>query len=58
MFFKKSEPKCMIAPSCHFICGMIVAFGIVACTKSGRKFIKNKMDSLGSKLENCPAMSS
>ncbi len=58
MFFKKAEPKCMISPCVYIAVGMIAAFGVVACTKPGRKFIKSKLACMSSKLENCSALSS
>ena len=58
MFFKKPEPKCMISPCVWMAVGMCIAFGAVACTKQGRKFIKSKVASMTDKMENCPALSS
>ena len=58
MFFKKAEPKCCSHACLYIALGMLTAFGVMALTKPGRKFIKNKMQCIGDKLDNCPALSS
>lgn len=58
MFLKKCEPKCMMGPCAYIAVGMLMAFGVVACTKPGRKFIKSKISCMASKMENCSALSS
>ena len=57
MFFKKQEPKCC-HPCLYIAIGMITAFGVVALTAPGKKFIKSKMQCLGRKLEGCDALMS
>ncbi len=49
MFFKKPETKCT-HPCAYIAIGMLAAFGIAACTKPGRKFVKAKMQCIEKKL--------
>ncbi len=57
MFFKKPVEKC-ISPCVYIALGMAAAFGVMAFTKPGKKFIKTKMQCLEKKLEGCEALSS
>ena len=57
MFFKKPEMKCG-HPCLYIAIGMIAAFGVVACTKPGREFIKSKVKCIENKIESCGALSS
>ncbi len=57
MFFKKPETKCT-HPCIYIAVGMLMAFGAIACTKPGKKFIKSKMQCMEKKLENCDAICS
>ncbi len=52
MFFKKPQEKC-ISPVIYIALGMAAAFGLMACTKPGKKFIKAKMQCIEKKLDSC-----
>lgn len=55
MFFKKPEAKSILTPCAYVAMGMIAAFGVVAMTKPGRKFVKSKISCLCSKLDSSSA---
>lgn len=57
MFFKKCEQK-HTNPCVLIALGMAMAFGVVAITPPGRKFIKSKVKCIGKKIENCEALNS
>ena len=57
MFCKKNEAKSILTPCGYILIGMAAAFGVVALSKPGKRFIKSKISALSARMDNCPVMS-